>query len=150
MNKKWYQSRIKGPWQLAYIRRHQKPTVKCKPVVKVIPQPRRDEGYIYIVHCKDSANYKIGKSTQPTYRVKSHQTSCPYELELEYHISVLNMTDVEHVVHGLYESKRVRGEWYELSEDDIEQIKAVLISVRGCLTYDECKTISKQTAHSLP
>ena len=125
----WHKARIKGDWQRAYIRSQQgpvKPTIKItQPVMEIKPRVHLDEGCIYIIRCKDSATYKIGKSTNPACRLKSHQTSCPSELELEYYTKVWQMSHIEYAIHKLYADKCVRGEWYELSEDDIEQLKSM-------------------------
>lgn len=80
-----------------------------------------DEGYIYVI--KAGGRYKIGKAKELKDRVKTHQTSSPYETELVVGVVVEDYTKVERELHDLFAEKRVKGEWFTLDETDIKTIR---------------------------
>lgn len=80
-------------------------------------------GYVYVV--KLDKHYKIGISKSPETRLKEF-TLLPYELE---HILIAKIKGYEvreKELHEHFADKRVRGEWFELNEEDIEYIKEYL------------------------
>ena len=87
-------------------------------------------GYIYIIHCVGFPYYKIGRSVNPKARIASLQIGIPFELQIEYAIAVKDMADVEYRVSRLYNSKCVRGEWYLLTDIELEEVKKELISLK--------------------
>jgi hypothetical protein len=79
------------------------------------------QGFIYLALNKRNGFIKIGFSTQPATREATLQSEEP---EIEFiHIAKGSMRD-EQDLHRRFENKRMRGEWFELSEDDIAQIKS--------------------------
>ena len=36
------------------------------------------------------------------------------------------MNETERYLHSLFDSKRFRGEWFDLSEDDIKKAKSII------------------------
>lgn len=65
-----------------------------------------------------SGLFKIGKSENVRLRIKSLSVANPL-IELVYEIN----RDVESELHKRFENKRVRGEWFSLSNDDISFIR---------------------------
>jgi len=49
----------------------------------------------------------------------------PYKPVLLHSIKTNNMPVCESFFHNKFSTKRLRGEWFELSEDDIEEMKMV-------------------------
>ena len=91
-------------------------------------------GRLYIIAEKDNKNnpYKIGitVSSNVYVRLSALQTSHWVDLEIYYTSPLLGGVDkVERFIHNLYSDKRVRGEWFNLDQSDIEDIKS-LCSVR--------------------
>lgn len=64
----------------------------------------------------DTANnfYKIGKSINPEIREKTLQSEKP-----TIEIYLVCSDDIEKILHLKYKSKRVRGEWFSLTQDDL-------------------------------
>lgn len=85
--------------------------------VAVRPQPRPT--YIYLMRDGHSGYTKIGKSINPTVREKTLQSEKPDTVSLKAWKST---EDKERWLHDLYSEHRVRGEWFELSDHDIEYI----------------------------
>ena len=78
---------------------------------------------IYIMLDKRTGFYKIGKSDSPTKRERTLQSDNPLiELVAHYRASYKQ----EQVLHNTYSEKRVRGEWFRLDENDLENIKSYL------------------------
>lgn len=74
------------------------------------------EGFIYLL--TDGEHFKIGYSrTDPSSRMRSCQTGNARELSLV--ASIRGSQSVEKSIHRMFAAKRVRGEWFALSESDI-------------------------------
>lgn len=81
-------------------------------------------GYIYIIHC--DGYYKIGRASKIDKRVYAFNTQYPHPLEVILTKHVEDMIATERMFHRLYEDKRVRGEWFKLSLEDVTAIKEAL------------------------
>lgn len=71
----------------------------------------------YIMFDENIGYLKIGKSKNPKFRERTLQSQNPS-------IKIFKICDknVEKEIHKKYADKRVRGEWFDLSEEDIENI----------------------------
>lgn len=88
---------------------------KEKPVLK--------SGFIYIIKCNHTGLFKIGSTTRnnPSVRIAELKTSNP-SVE-EYLVFKSDNIKEERYFHQQFESKKVSGEWFKLSELDIEEVK---------------------------
>lgn len=78
-------------------------------------------GYIYFL---SSAGYvKIGKTLNLDDRMRSLEMSTPLEIELLHFVKSENIDKDERIFHNMFVTKRVKGEWFDLDERDIEEIK---------------------------
>lgn len=82
----------------------------------------KQKGFVYILKA-DNGFTKIGKTTNPEKRIFHFTTRMPLELKLECLIESEDYNELERELHERFSDKRTRGEWFELSEDDIETIK---------------------------
>lgn len=84
--------------------------------------------YVYLMKDLSNGSYKIGISNSPKYREKTLQSQKP-EIEL-IHAKQFHKRKIaeifEKVLHEIFRNKRIRGEWFELSNEDIEDLKQVL------------------------
>jgi hypothetical protein len=84
--------------------------------IKREPKPT----FIYLMLDENTGHHKIGKSIKPSYREKTLQS----EKSSIVLISTWNGTDADEIsLHKLFHQKRVRGEWFALTDSDIEQIR---------------------------
>jgi len=83
-------------------------------VIESKPKPKKIKTYL-LKH--DNELYKIGKSINPKNREKTLQAEDP-NLELIHVIGI----NVESSFHEIFKEKRVRGEWFKLSKEDVESI----------------------------
>lgn len=102
-----------------------------------IPVPEKvqptSSGFIYVVTFLDSASkkhYKIGMAKHIDQRISSLQTGNPFRLNIDLCFYVKNMAHTEGEIHKNYGCKRIDGEWFALSDDDVVDI-AKRYSVNG-------------------
>jgi hypothetical protein len=69
----------------------------------------------YIIKNKTTSLIKIGKSKNPTQRIKTLSKTSGYELEV---IHIFD-NDIELLLHKKFAHKRGIGEWFELCDDEI-------------------------------
>lgn len=84
--------------------------------------PKKKEGYIYLVQDLTFTNYiKIGKTTVPNYRTKQIKGQMPIDIELK-EIAMIKTDDMnkkERVLHSFFHNKRMTGEWFHLTEQEL-------------------------------
>ncbi len=82
--------------------------------------------YVYLMHNQRNGYYKLGRSVNPGYREKTLQAEEP---EISLIAKWLAPAQVEKQLHTAFASKRVRGEWFELSPDDLSIIRQLMESL---------------------
>jgi len=86
-------------------------------------EPMRAEQYdqqncVYIL--KTGKNlYKIGRTRDLQKRLASYHTHLPILFRVIRQYPAANMADLEESLHVVFQHKRVKGEWFELSGDDL-------------------------------
>lgn len=78
---------------------------------------RKGRRLTYLMKDTNTGCTKIGKSADPRFRESTLQSEKP-TIEL-YKVCAFN---VEKELHNKYKDKRVRGEWFRLSENEISEI----------------------------
>lgn len=78
-------------------------------------------GYIYLVKATTD-EYKIGRTIDVEKRLNAFSVQPPFEYELIHHFPVTDMVSVEADLHKKYATKRIIGEWFRLSEEDVQAI----------------------------
>jgi hypothetical protein len=83
-------------------------------------------GWVYLFRADDPVGmYKIGYSTDPVRRLKSIQATCPVSLAFEWAIPCWGNDGTELKIHRKFDGKRVHGEWFRLSKQDVKWIKGL-------------------------
>lgn len=78
--------------------------------------------YVYLMVDDYTNLYKIGKSNNVHFREKTLLSQTPKIRLIHY----FNRPDyLESDLHKKYKSQRVRGEWFELTQEDVEFIKSL-------------------------
>lgn len=78
---------------------------------------------IYLMLNKKTGNIKIGRSKKPKYREKTLQAEEP---EIQLIAAWIAPKDIENKLHRKFYEKRIRGEWFKLSFNDLRYIKEVM------------------------
>jgi hypothetical protein len=73
---------------------------------------------VYIV--KTGKNlYKIGKTRDLLKRLNGYHTHLPVIFKVVRQYIASNMAELEHSLHIVFQHKRVKGEWFQLTHDDL-------------------------------
>lgn len=81
-------------------------------------------GKLYLLNAYGTNNYKIGVTSRDiTNRINELQTGCPDEIILIKEYESINYKKIEKWLHRRYFIKRMEGEWFELTDDDVFNFK---------------------------
>lgn len=84
-------------------------------------------GYIYLMRCKDTDRYKIGRTNNLKVRIKQlNPPQSPYQIEMVCSSYVPDSYLLEKTLHYLYMENRVRGEWFELNEKQVNDFRNII------------------------
>jgi hypothetical protein len=79
--------------------------------------------FVYLMHDESTGLYKIGKSYNPSNREKTLCAQIPLLRLL--HKTESRTPNMEKSLHKKYANKRVRGEWFNLTQEEVEYIKSL-------------------------
>lgn len=81
----------------------------------------KDVGYIYIIQC--GGKYKIGRTQQHDYKTRIRQIQTPEKPEIAFLAKVSEHKTVEKKLHDVFDSRRIRNEWFLLFPVDLDLLK---------------------------
>lgn len=81
-----------------------------------------DSGYIYVLRAENNT-YKIGRAKNIKSRITTIQTSSPLKIDEVLSFFSDNYIEIESELHKRYGEKRIIGEWFSLSSEDISEIR---------------------------
>lgn len=97
---------------------------ELKSLLKAAPAPKI-KGCVYFVQMEDSDMYKIGYTSKDAKsRLSQLQVGCPFTLTVRDFIPVADPKRFESYMHECFETKKVRGEWFKLTADDVDTLVA--------------------------
>lgn len=79
------------------------------------------KGQVYLIRA-DNNLYKIGLSADVKRRLQGLRATCACDLELLGEIDTEDMYALEGVLHALFVERRDHGEWFVLSESEVQYI----------------------------
>lgn len=82
-----------------------------------------EHGYVYFV-CSEYG-YKIGCAKDYKSRVKSLGTIMPFDYDVTHVIECVNYQELERILHKAFESKRIKGEWFKIDNDDMKDVQKI-------------------------
>lgn len=95
------------------------------------PTPREERrrkpkkpGYVYLIRA-DNGYYKIGRTVNPAARLETLEVRLPFPIEALHIVSCQDMTGTEKELHAKFQDKRKDGEWFALTDEDVEYIKSL-------------------------
>ena len=123
---------------------------KARLIENVLPQDNRLRQFVYIIENVDNGAIKIGVGNDPNKRLKQLQTGSVSELELVYQSNVCsNAFDIEAECHHHFEEYHIRGEWYDVSKNEVinylEQQNFVLKSEFSKYLYGIINIIAEES-----
>lgn len=82
------------------------------------------EGYVYLIYDSSQSAYKIGKTkTAVEKRIKQLQTGNANELRLINYFTTKYPSFVETSLHKQFNDKNVMNEWFDLTQDDVDEFE---------------------------
>ena len=82
--------------------------------------------YVYLIQDVTVTGYfKIGKTNNPSRRMYDFGVLLPMQVKVIHVIPCQNMSQLEAQLHRQFADKRVNGEWFALSQPDIDYIKGL-------------------------
>ena len=87
---------------------------------------------VYVIkHKGKSSIYKIGKSADFHQRFETIQSYNPAELEVVL-VQKTSLNDyLEKILHFEFKSKKIRGEWFDLSKEDAARLKDLVFNLNS-------------------
>lgn len=95
-----------------------------EPIVK--PPRKKLKGHVYFLKCCDTNLYKIGYSTSVKTRLKDIKNGSPTTIEIIGYVASTDCFTDKEYYHEIFKNKRVKGEWFTLTNDDINNIEGLL------------------------
>jgi hypothetical protein len=90
-------------------------------------------GYVYLLkaHKPFEECYKIGRTKDPKRRFHDFGVKLPYRIEVLAVMSARDMFRGEAILHSTFASRRVEGEWFRLSREDVSWMEALRLVVQA-------------------
>lgn len=82
----------------------------------------KKQACVYLIKA-DNGLFKIGCTKNLDGRLDNFMVTLPYETELITTIRGKKYRETERYLHNKFQSKHVRGEWYDLDQADVEFMK---------------------------
>jgi hypothetical protein len=119
------------------------PTFICEPdLTQHIPNTDQ----VYLINAVGTNRYKIGHTTRhPTERIRELQTGNPDDLVL---IGVCpGGNKYERMFHKMFQSNKIRGEWFEFTSEKVSLIKSMMVTFR--LDFDTSEEVVPATSEEI-
>ena len=84
-------------------------------------------GFVYVVKELTGKYYKIGRTVDPSDRIKTFEVKLPMRVEYVLLLPTDDMYKLESSLHTLYASKHVNGEWFVLNANDINNMRNMFV-----------------------
>lgn len=108
-----------------------------------------NSGFVYLIQSGDSSYYKIGcTSSRPIKRLRNLQTGSPVELRLYEVFYADDMAMLERDGHNRVRDRRVRGEWFDLTQAEVERLAAYLAGDDMYFYYDKQEQEAALATHN--
>lgn len=102
-------------------------------------------GYVYVIKHESKPIYKIGKTINPKNRINDFRIVLPYDITPICLIRTNEYHMLEYDLHSYCEYFRIRGEWFELPDDELKPIMAFSIPPYNTYIYDNVYSLAVQS-----
>jgi hypothetical protein len=98
--------------------------------------------YVYVLYCKETSYYKIGITNNFIIRYRSLCHSIGCQLVLKYMIALAPGRDepnffIEEFLKDYFINKKVKGEWFNLNKNNLNEIEDLFYHIFGDDIYTE-------------
>lgn len=103
----------------------EKPLAYAKSALQDLRYPKkRDRSETLYVIRDTHGSCKIGITNDLERRLMVLRTANPYNPQVVFSLTGENVLMVERKLHGIFKTKHIDGEWFKLSDEDIEFVKS--------------------------
>lgn len=90
-----------------------------------------DRAFVYVIEAIGLRRFKIGKSVNFKKRFPSYRTECPVHCRpiLVAVVPKERLKDIENALHDHFGHARKKGEWFDLSDDELDHLPEVIAIV---------------------
>ncbi|MBK9479891.1 MAG: GIY-YIG nuclease family protein [Bacteroidetes bacterium] len=81
-------------------------------------------GYVYLL--KSEYGYKVGCSAKLNERINRFGVLLPFKFSVDSIIKCSDYMNTEKIIHNIFSNKRLNGEWFNLSESDLNELDIIL------------------------
>jgi predicted GIY-YIG superfamily endonuclease len=99
-------------------------------------------GYIYIVECEGL--YKIGITKNVKKRISGMTTGNPFEIQVIKARIVQACRENEKMMHNKFRCKNKSGEWFDLSDNDLELASKMIDKMKSGKIKKSVRTMLKK------
>ncbi len=89
---------------------------------RITKQRKAQPGYVYVLQ-SETGHYKIGRARDPISRQKTFGVKLPFRVNYEIVIEADNYVELERDLHDRFAYCRLDGEWFNLTEGDIADLR---------------------------
>lgn len=89
---------------------------------EILPSVNDELGFVYLLHFGGD-EYKIGCSNNVERRFREIKTQMPYDGKIIHAIETGDPQGIEAYWHQFFKEKRLKGEWFKLSANDVRYFK---------------------------
>lgn len=80
-------------------------------------------GFVYLIWSR--YGYKIGKAVNVKSRTRLFEVKLPFPIKVEHYARFDDYSHAERSLHRYFHDKRLEGEWFDLTPDDVSYIKSL-------------------------
>jgi hypothetical protein len=88
-------------------------------------------GWVYLIHATGTSRFKIGFASSPDKRLVQLSEQSPFPLTMVCSYPSADAKGSESFWHKLFEQKRVHGEWFELTDEQVLAFRDSAIAEGG-------------------
>jgi hypothetical protein len=105
-------------------------------------QLKMPTAYVYVIEAIGLGRFKIGRTIDFTDRFPAYRTECPVECRpvIAAVVPASEVDWIERALHGWFDAKRIKGEWFLLTETDLANLAGVIREI--CLPAVEAVELS--------
>lgn len=115
-------------------------------VIQLPSLPGKAPGYVYFVQEYMTGSFKIGKTKHVDRRMNVFNVKLPFENKLIFLIKTADHHQTEAAFHQHFSDKRLEGEWFKLTREDMAWVKSGFYTEDIQKTIDSPSQVTKQLA----
>lgn len=113
-------------------------------IIQLPALPGKAPGYVYFVQEYMTGSFKIGKTKHIDRRMNVFNVKLPFENKLIFLIKTADHHQTESAFHQHFLNKRLEGEWFNLTRDDMAWIKNGFYTEKIHKTINSPSEVAKQ------